>query len=332
MTPTRFTTAGPAGPLACIRWTSPARRRPTALLVHGTGFCASVWDTIARDLADDFDVVAFDRRGHGSSAKPDDAYDFDDFADDVTAVVVALGLDGALGIGHSAGGTDLLLAAPRVPQAFAGLVVIEPTVMDPDDPTRDLSTAPGPTEESLARLTQRRTTFPSRRAARDRLDGRGIFARWRPELLDAYLHDALELQPDGHVTLRCTPTIEGAMLRRIADAMNGTHPPTTFRCLRDIQCPVLVVTTEQSNARYLRMADAAERLIADTTIEHLPGVGHAVPQTAPERISTLSRQFWRSTIAAPDPALTSPDRRCIDHLLAPSPSRPGEREMPRCRR
>lgn len=51
-------------------------------------------------------------------------------------------------------------------------------------------------------------------------------------------------------------------------------------------------TTERSNAAYKRMADVAGRLIADATIEHLPGVGHAVPQVAPERIATLARTLW----------------------------------------
>jgi pimeloyl-ACP methyl ester carboxylesterase len=230
-----FTVEASEGPLACTRWGTPDASRPTALLVHGTGFCASVWNTIAADLAGDFDVVAFDRRGHGASTKPDDAYGFDDFADDIVELADALGVGGAYGIGHSAGGTDLLLAAPRRPDAFARLLLIEPTIMDPREPTRDVASAPGP--EQQARLQRRWATFPSRQAARDRLEGRGIFAGWHPELLDAYITDGFEPLPDGHVTLRCTPVIEVSMLRRIWAAMDGTHPTNTFECLNEIHCP-----------------------------------------------------------------------------------------------
>jgi pimeloyl-ACP methyl ester carboxylesterase len=56
---TTFTVETSAGPLACTRWGADDSSRPTALLVHGTGFCASVWTTIAANLADAFDVVAF---------------------------------------------------------------------------------------------------------------------------------------------------------------------------------------------------------------------------------------------------------------------------------
>lgn len=290
--PTRFTVTGPAGALACTRWGT--RGRPTALLAHGTGFCASVWSTIALDLARDFDVIAFDRRGHGASAKPDDAYELDDFADDVVAVVDALALDAAYGIGHSAGGTDLLLAAPRRPRSFARLFVIEPTVMDPDDPIRDLEVAPGPDQAALDRFRRRRATFPSRTDARGHLDGRGVFAGWQHDLLEAYVSDGFETGVDGRVTLRCTPAIEAAMLRSIAAAMNGTHRRATFHALKEIRCPVLVATTERSNDRYERMAKALQRVVADTTIEHLLGAGHAVPQVDPHRIAARARAFWGS--------------------------------------
>jgi pimeloyl-ACP methyl ester carboxylesterase len=295
-TRTTFTVKASAGPLACTRWATPDSSRPTALLVHGTGFCASVWNGVARDLADDFDVVAFDRRGHGASTKPADVYDFDDFADDICELADALGLHGAYGIGHSAGGTDLLLAAPRRPDAFARLLLIEPTVMDPHEPTRDIAAAPGPQPAARQR---RRPTFPSRQAAFDRLEGRGIFAGWQPELFDAYITDGFESLADGHVTLRCDPVIEESMLLRIWAAMDGTHPTETFECLNEIRCPVLIATTANSNPRYRRMADTARRHIENATIEHLAGLGHAAPQVAPERIASLARRFWNQTGGTP---------------------------------
>ncbi len=289
---TTFTVPVSAGPLACTRWATDNPGRPTALLVHGTGFCASVWNAVARDLVADFDVVAFDRRGHGASAKPDDAYEFGDFADDAVALVDALGLDGAYGIGHSAGGTDLLFAAARRPHAFARLFVIEPVAMDPKEPTRGVASAPGPDPAYRERIHHRRVDFPSRQEAVDRLEGRGIYAGWHPDLLDAYVTDGFESLQDGRLTLRCSPAIEGAMLRPIYDAMDGTHPTPPFEFLTDLGCAVLIATTEHSQPCFKRMADVARQLIADATIEHLLGVGHAAPQVAPERVASLARRFW----------------------------------------
>ena len=299
---TTFTVPGDAGPLTGLRWGGDDPDRSTVLLVHGTGFCASVWNAVALDLVDDFDVVALDRRGHGGSVKPDDTYDFEDFADDIETLIDAFDLDGAFGLGHSAGGTDLLLAAARRPGAFERLVVIEPTLMDPDDPGRDLASSPGPDQAELENMSRRRATFPSRQAALDRLDGRGIFTGWRRELLEAYVADAFEERPDGEVALCCSPMLEGAMLRRIAAAMNGTHPAGTFERVREISCPTLIATTEHSNPSYARMADVALRLVPGAFLEHLPGVGHAVPQVAPETVAALARRFWTSPgVTAPVP-------------------------------
>ena len=61
-------------------------------------------------------VYALDRRGHGDSHKPAaNRYHFQDFAEDVCTAIEALDLSNIYGIGHSAGATDLLLAAKLKP-------------------------------------------------------------------------------------------------------------------------------------------------------------------------------------------------------------------------
>ena len=50
---------------------------------------------------------------------------------DSAAAIETLGLSDIYGIGHSAGATDLLLAAKLLPERFSRLFVMEPTVMDP---------------------------------------------------------------------------------------------------------------------------------------------------------------------------------------------------------
>jgi pimeloyl-ACP methyl ester carboxylesterase len=114
MIPQRFS-IGPAGAeIAMLQWGESGR--PPALLVHGTGFVADVWDEVARELASSYTVYALDRRGHGDSHKPAaNRYHFQDFAEDVCTAIEALDLSNIYGIGHSAGATDLLLAAKLKP-------------------------------------------------------------------------------------------------------------------------------------------------------------------------------------------------------------------------
>jgi non-heme chloroperoxidase len=53
-------------------------------------------------------VVAHDRRGHGRSTQTSDGHDMDHYADDLAAVVEHLDLTGAVHIGHSTGGGEVV--------------------------------------------------------------------------------------------------------------------------------------------------------------------------------------------------------------------------------
>ncbi|HAS1029105.1 TPA: alpha/beta hydrolase, partial [Enterobacter cloacae] len=55
-----------------------------------------------------FRVVAHDRRGHGRSDQVWDGHDMDHYADDVAAVVEHLGVQGAMHVGHSTGGGEVV--------------------------------------------------------------------------------------------------------------------------------------------------------------------------------------------------------------------------------
>ena len=52
MTYAKRISVGPVGEhIALARWGEDGSRKPPALLLHGTGFVAEVWDEIARELA-----------------------------------------------------------------------------------------------------------------------------------------------------------------------------------------------------------------------------------------------------------------------------------------
>lgn len=303
--PNATTVGTPHGPIRVLRWSDGGRRRPAALLVHGTGHCAAVWSGIAAELADELDVYAIDRRGHGASLKPPDAYDFTDFVGDTLAVIDELGLEDAFGIGHSAGATDLLLAAPQRPNAFRRLLAIEPTVMDPARPDVNRVHA-GPHHAALDGIIRRRDSFPSREDALARYDGRGFFVGWRPDLLAAYVRDGFADNPDGSVTLCCTPQLEWQMVSCISSAMHGDYrrgdPANPFVALTRIGCPTLVIATEHSQPIYGAMATTAGEMIPGAATLQLPGVGHAVPMVAPEQVAAIARSWWHGRGPSASPA------------------------------
>ena len=51
--------------------------------------------------------IAHDRRGHGRSSQPWDGNDMDTYADDLSALIETLNLNGATLVGHSAGGGEV---------------------------------------------------------------------------------------------------------------------------------------------------------------------------------------------------------------------------------
>jgi pimeloyl-ACP methyl ester carboxylesterase len=273
------------GRLALARWGEPGPGKPPALLVHGTGFVAEVWDEVATALASRYCVYALDRRGHGASCKPaTDRYRFEDFARDLCAVIQALDLSGVFAIGHSAGATDVLLAAGLLPKRFARLFVMEPTVMDPglQRTGAELSDEASAYIEGVQR---RRAEFDSAASAFQRLRAAPAFAKWSEAALWAYVRNGFEVQSDGRVRLLCTPQIEAAMLRPIFEAIQqiyaGDQRSNPFLWLSRIDCPVRVAIAEASGPIYKEMALRAVDLIPEASQWTFPGVGHCVAQEAP---------------------------------------------------
>ena len=296
--PSPITVTVACGDLVVHRW-GDDDGRPAALLVHGTGFCGGVWAGVAAHLLDTFVVYALDRRGHGRSAKPADAYDFSDFAGDTVRVIDALGLGGAYGIGHSAGATDLLLASVERPAAFARLFTIEPTAMDPAAPVRrpERDEAHAAILGSIVRRTSR---FASRAEVVERYRAREAFADWRPDLLEAYVAGGFHDLADGSVELSCAPVIERSMLSRIFAVMQGTYAGPAERpgsgnplaALARVPVPTVIATTERSEAIYGAMAADARRVVPGCTAHHLDGAGHAAAQIDPDGVGMAVRRWW----------------------------------------
>lgn len=292
------TVAASCGDLVVHRW-GVDDGRPAALLTHGTGFCGPVWAGVVEHLRDRFVVHALDRRGHGRSAKPADAYDFRDFADDAVRVIDALGLTAAYGIGHSAGATDLLLASVQRPHAFRCLFAIEPTAMDAAAPARRPE-RDEPHAAVLASIVRRTSRFAGRAEVVERYRSRDAFAAWRPDLLEAYVDGGFHDLPDGSVALSCAPEIERSMLSRIFAVMEGRYTGdgdgstvgNPFAALSEVPCPTVIATTAHAEDIYGAMADDARRVVPGCLVHHFDGAGHAVAQEDPDAVAAAALTFW----------------------------------------
>lgn len=273
--------------IALARWGAHDLSKPPALLLHGTGFVAEVWDEVASELSSRYTVYALDRRGHGDSHKPAaDRYHFQDFAEDLRCVIEALELSDIYGIGHSAGATDLLLAAKLLPQRFSRLFVMEPTIMDPRALRADVTGLSDFATGAVQGVLRRQAEFDSAEAVFARYRAAPAFAEWTEPSLRAYTNHGFAPVEDGRVRLRCTPEIESALLQPIFEAMEqiytGDIRGNPFGWLADIDCPVCVATTEKSWPIYKEMASRAATLLPAASQHIFQGVGHCVAQEDPK--------------------------------------------------
>jgi pimeloyl-ACP methyl ester carboxylesterase len=95
------------------------------LIVHGGMQRASRWEDTAELLAHRWRIIALERRVYGLSGEPQSAYSFAREAEDVVALLEAIG-EPAIVLGHSSGGVATLEAALRKPPT--GLMLYEPPV------------------------------------------------------------------------------------------------------------------------------------------------------------------------------------------------------------
>ena len=112
--------------LSVRRWDGEAHDRASFLLVHGLASNLHLWDGVAGALAGcGHSVAALDLRGHGTSDKPDDGYDFTTLTDDLVAVLDRLGLDHPVVAGQSMGANVALELAWRFPGRLRGVACID---------------------------------------------------------------------------------------------------------------------------------------------------------------------------------------------------------------
>jgi len=86
------------------------------VLIHGSTVDHTEWDTVVPALAKHYPVFTPDCRGHGKSNNPRISYSFKELADDVAALVHAMGYERAHIIGHSNGGNVALVTLMEHPE------------------------------------------------------------------------------------------------------------------------------------------------------------------------------------------------------------------------
>jgi len=116
---------------------------PPLIFAHSLGGCHHQAARALEPLADAYQLIVFDQRGHCQSTPVTDAarYEPQRMAADIAAVLDALGIERAIVGGESMGAATALLFAVTQPKRVAKLLLVAPTAGDEANPGRDMIVA-----------------------------------------------------------------------------------------------------------------------------------------------------------------------------------------------
>ena len=271
--------------IAVFEWGQPRVDQPAILFIHATGFHARIWDQTIAHLPD-YHCFALDLRGHGRSSAAPPPYFWNFFAEDVLAVAEALGLSGAIGVGHSIGGHAVTLAAARQPNLFARLLLIDPVILP-----REMYVGVVELNHFSAK---RRNEWKSPDEMFERFKDRPPFNAWKPAVLHDYVEYGLLPNPNGDgFVLACAPEFEAA-------SYNYGSATNIYPEIATLHIPVTILRAHRSTDNFItNMADSptAPDLAAqfpNAVDVHLPQYSHFIPMEAPELVAEYVRKLAES--------------------------------------
>ena len=100
--------------------------KPAVVLVHGITDDGLCWMPVAEALADRYDVIMVDMRGHGLSEAPETGYSYGKMAAELAGLCQSLKLHKPVILGHSMGGTTTLILAGMYPDLPRAILLEDP--------------------------------------------------------------------------------------------------------------------------------------------------------------------------------------------------------------
>lgn len=215
------------------------------VLAHGMYDSAARWVPLAKTLTDDYEVIAYDARGHGQSDAPETGYDLDNRVADLLGLLDALDVTDPLLLGHSMGAATVAWAAATHPDLPRGLVLEDPARFH-DNP--DISM------EQAQEITRQKLSEAQSRPVEERIEE----------------HVAEGLDHEQARRLVAAADKASPNIAHIAQE----HDPVT-EAFDEITSPTLVLRRDRDIPDRVADVRASERL-TDGRLVHIPDAGHYI--------------------------------------------------------
>ncbi|WP_265446303.1 alpha/beta fold hydrolase [Flexivirga meconopsidis] len=277
---------------------------PALLLLHGVACDHHTWDSVIRQLARDYTVIAPDLLGHGQSAKPRADYSLGGFANGMRDLLSVLEIDRVTVVGHSFGGGVAMQFAYQYPESTERLVLVAPGGLGPEvSPVIRSVTTPG-FHHVMGALTlpgiRHLNTAALRLAHACRLPG----TRDIDEI--ASIYDSFK---DSH---------QRAAVRHVLRAVvdwHGQIVTMTDRAYLTEEMPLAVIWGADDQVIPAQHAHNVAALAPGADVTVMPDSGHFPHRDHPDEFVRLVRRFVAST----EPS--SYDQERLRELLRDGPGR-----------
>ena len=207
-----------------------------------------MWDEQMEALTKKYRVLRYDTRGHGATDAPDGAYTLEQMADDVYAMLTALGIKRTHWVGLSMGGMIGQTFALKYPGRFESMVLADTTSRNPP--------------EAAAMWADRVKTVREKgmEAMIDVSLGRWFteaFRQSNPAVMARFVNYIRTTPAAGYIgTCQAIPKID------LADR------------LKEIRCPTLVIVGDHGIGTWLPVARAIHEAIAGSELVIIPAASH----------------------------------------------------------
>lgn len=248
--------------------TAGSAEQPALVLIHGFPLDSAMWDAQLAGLATRCFVVAPDLRGHGESEVPSGPYSMDQHADDVAALVDALGIRRAVVGGLSMGGYVAEALWRRHSARVSGLALIDTRA------NADTAEAKAGRDASIGRVRER---------------GVGILAEeMMPRLL------APQHQGDTEIAR----ALDAMIRRQPAEGMIGAlqalrDRPDATALLPTVNVPSIVIVGEADAITPVSVSQEMEAALPDVRLVVIAGAGHMTPMEVPEEVNLALLELVR---------------------------------------
>jgi N-formylmaleamate deformylase len=249
-----------------------AEGKPALVLAHGVTDDGLCWTPVAEALAADYDVIMVDARGHGRSSAPERGYGPTEQAEDLRALIEALGLKQPAILGHSMGAATTLVLAGTYP-GLPGKILLE----DPPDWWMPAPADAPPPAERVAGM-------------------RGWIAGLKNQTRDALIAQQRAQSP-GWSEAELAPWADSKLLvsPNVLTVFDGSGAAAVdwASILPRITCPALLITGDPPVGAIVSQESGAalQGLIPQLRIAHIPQSGHNIRRDQFERFMEVVRDF-----------------------------------------